>query len=110
MVRGSTEAAKISYCAVDHAAGTLQPYAGFDSVTSELPEKKTGSAPHYVVTDSQALTEIRERETSGVEPLHETYYFSVNGERYLPVVEPGSYAEQYAINQEIDYQNQSFHK
>ena len=85
MVRGSTEAAKISYCAVDHAAGTLQPYAGFDSVTSELPEKKTGYAPHYVVTDSQALTEIRKRETSGVAPLHETDYFSVDKDRSLRI-------------------------
>ena len=167
VVHGSTEVAKITYYAVDHAAGTLQPYAGFDSVTNELPEKKTGDAPHYVVADSQALTEIRKREASGVAPLHETDYFSVDtdgvlwftsstkknidkivipdtvkqinkikfagitnkratevwipptvekiengafcqfGERYLLVVEQGSYAEQYAINQGIDYQNGS---
>ena len=167
VVRGSTEVAEIHYYAVDHAAGTLQPYAGSDSVTNELPEKKTGGAPHYVVTDSQALTEIRKREASGIAPLHETDYFSVDtdgvlwftsstkksidkivipdtvkqinkfkfagitntratevwipptvekiedgafckfGEQFLLVVEPGSYAEQYAINQGIDYQNGS---
>ena len=162
---GTTEIANLYYYAVDHAAGTLTRYAGSDSVSNELPEKKTGSAPHLVVSDRQILKAAAERAASGVAPLHETGYFGVdkngvlwhtaptkkhlsrivipesvtrimkitfmginkqqtttvwipptveeieNGmfcqkrDRYLLVVAPGSYAERYAIEHEIDYRN-----
>ena len=165
--QGSTETARLTYYAVDHAAGTLTAYAGSDSVTNKLPEKKSGSAPHLVVSDRQILKKAAERAASGVAPIHETDYFYVdaNGvlrgtsptdrhvsriaipetvteiqktkfagisnrhvttvwipptvekiadgmfcgfnDRYLLVAAPGSYAERYAIEHEIQYQTGS---
>lgn len=88
--QGSTETARLNYYAVDHAAGTLTPYAGSDSVSNKLPEKKSGSAPHLVVSDRQILKKAAERAASGVSPMHETDYFYVDKNGVLQGTSPTS--------------------
>ena len=81
--KGSTETVTIRYYQVDHAAQTLIPYAGRDSVTNELP-KVSQNTPHYTVSDNQILSAVKDRIASGTAPCNASDYFRISkaGELY----------------------------